>query len=512
MNQHTIRLTMLTLAAAFSGAAVAADPAVDGVLEDWVATPVLASDPAGDSIGPIDVTALRARSRGSHLFVQIDVANTLNLSSGAGTETTLRLIVGAGARTLTVDFRARTAYLDGNPANAVTWPAISFSALPTYAANRFEMELDLALINAGVGSNVTLAFQGADTLVAPAAFTMTDPGVTLVRRGLSRDACSTLRVVSLNTEQSGWIDAARKPQLQRLIDSVNADVYVFQEEYNSSAAQVQTAVNAADPMEDGGSWNIQKSGELAILSRHTLVPMQMGSGYFGAVVRHPAGDVLVMTTHLKCCGYSGSTEDATRISQATTGVQQFAAFRAGTGAAGLVPYKNAPALLVGDWNLVGAVTPLSMWLAAPSPAMTGTVIRHQIGDEGWTWASPGGTGFWPGVLDLAVYDASRMTLARALSLDTSELNAAELAALGLLATDSTATDHRLVVLDFLLGPNADLNRDGSVTTLDLTQLLTFFGQQAPGGSPAAIADLNADGAVNTADLTLMLAQFGRSCS
>lgn len=504
-NTHVWALASLALIA---GTLYAADPIVDGVLGEWEGIAPIATDPAGDSIGPLDVTALRALSRGSRLFVQIDVANTLNLSSGPGTDTTLRLVAATGGRTITVDFRQRTAYLDGNPANSVSWPVLSFSALPTFATNRFEMELDMGVIGAGVGSPVTLAFQGADILASPPVFTMTQPGVAAPRRSTARSHCVTLRVASLNTEFSGLIDMSRRDALVRLIDCADADVYTFQEEYNSTAAQVQTALHLADPLDDGSFWNVLKSGELTIASPHPLVQVTLGSGYYGAVVRRPEGDVLAITTHLKCCGYTGNTDDATRISQTTAAVAQFNAFRAGTHSAPLIPYRNVPAVLIGDWNLVGSRTPLTMWEASPGPAMTNAIMRQQIGDEGWTWASPSGTGFWPGVLDLGVYDAARIRLARAFSIGSLELTPPELTEMGLLINDSLATDHRLIVMDFTTAPDSDLNNDGVVTTADLTLLLSRFGQSVPSGTDA---DINGDGQVNTADLTLMLAQFGRTC-
>lgn len=52
---------------------------------------------------------------------------------------------------------------------------------------------------------------------------------------------------------------------------------------------------------------------------------------------------------------------------------------------------------------------------------------------------------------------------------------------------------------------ADVNRDGSVNTSDLTSLLGEFGDSvAPGGG----TDVNGDGTINTADLVVVLSGFG----
>lgn len=487
-------------------------PAVDGVLQDWSAVPVLATDPAGDSAGPIDLRSLRAQSRGTRLFIQFDVNTPLNLSSGPTGQTTLTMRVIRGARSITVDFRNRRAYLDGNSGTTVSWPSIGFSELPTTADTRFEMELDMAAIGAAVGESLQIVFAGADSFTAPAAFTLVDGAVIPGRRSAVRPDCATLRVVSFNTFFSGLADAQRRSSFIRLIDSVDADVYCFQEEYDTTLAQVQSAIAEADPLDDGATWSILKVGELEIASRFPLTGVTLGSAYQGAIVHQPGGvSTLVMNNHMKCCGYAGNSDDAQRVSQASAAVGNFNAFRAGNLGPALQPFRNVPAVLVGDWNLVGSTTPLDLWLASPGPSFTRAVVRHLIGDEGWTWSSPGGTGFWPGILDLGVYDASRMRLLQSFSLNSAELNTDELLALGLQGGDSLASDHLMLVLDFQVGKSADVNQDGAVNTLDLTQLLVSFGQAAPPDTAAAVSDINSDGTVNTADLVLLLASFGRTC-
>jgi len=493
-------------------ASAVAQPATDGLFDDWSAIPVLATDPLGDASGPLDVTALKAQSRGTRLFVQFDITSTVNLSSGPTSNTTLRLIVTRGARSITVDFRNRTAYLDGNTSNTVSWTALGYVAAPTTAANRFELEVETSLIGAQVGDTVQLNFSGADTLTSSAPLLLSGSPVVPQRRSAHRSPCATLRVASFNTFLSGFADGARFTQFVRLVDAADADVYCFQEEYNGTLAQAQAVINAADPLENGAVWTVVKSGELVIASPYPMITVSLGTAHLAVIVRQPNGqDTLVIDNHLKCCGYIGSSEDAQRISQASAAITSLNAFRAGTLSPALAPYKDIPAIHVGDWNHVGSSTPLDLWLASPGPAFSQAVVRHLIGLETWTWASPGGTGFWPGLLDVVAYDAARTRVVRSFSLDSAELTGSELLDLGLLAGDSAASDHRMVVVDLASGPNADLNADGGVNTSDLTAFLARFGQAAPPGSPAAEADFNGDGVVNTPDLTFFLGRFGTVC-
>lgn len=62
--------------------------------------------------------------------------------------------------------------------------------------------------------------------------------------------------------------------------------------------------------------------------------------------------------------------------------------------------------------------------------------------------------------------------------------------------------------DFAPSCPQDLNGDHAITTVDLAQLLSHFGQSVPIGT---LGDINADGVVNTVDLASLLSKFGTSC-
>lgn len=55
---------------------------------------------------------------------------------------------------------------------------------------------------------------------------------------------------------------------------------------------------------------------------------------------------------------------------------------------------------------------------------------------------------------------------------------------------------------------ADTNHDGVVDFIDLNNVLSYFGEPAPGGSAAAIGDANTDGVVDFLDLNGVLGYFG----
>ena len=96
-------------------------------------------------------------------------------------------------------------------------------------------------------------------------------------------------------------------------------MYVFQEESTregDSSAGLGDVLSSLIPGQH--SWNIHQVVGCAIATPLPLTPIPSDSErYASAVVTLPSGKrLLVVSVHLKCCGYAGSEEDHTRASQA----------------------------------------------------------------------------------------------------------------------------------------------------------------------------------------------------
>ncbi|MCE2967631.1 MAG: GC-type dockerin domain-anchored protein [Phycisphaerales bacterium] len=537
------------LATALTPAAARAQaPAIDGLLSDWASIPTIATDPAGDANGPIDLTAVRLTSAGTRLFAQLDLVTPLNLSSGPSTDPTLRMIISLAGRSLTIDFRGRRAFLDNDPSQVVTWPAIDFVAMPTTASTRFELRIDTAAIGATQGSTVRVAFDGADSLATPADFALAAPPAANTRRSVARPTCNVLRVASLNTSNNfttnvtGLNDLARQPAFRRLIDAVNADVYCFSEEYSSTAAQVRTLINSADPLDNATTFNVIKSGELVVASPFPMTRVTpFAAAHLAVIVSPPAAsgkpETLVITTHLKCCGFIGNSDDNTRISQSTLAAADFVAFRNATLSTTFAAKAGIPAILIGDMNLVGSTTPMDRWTAsAPAgPGLTNLPLRRIASDDAWTWKSASGLGFWPGALDASAVDTTRSIVVAAFSLDSSELTTSELQTLALQASDSDVSDHAMSIVDLAPAPcpcnaadiantDGDLpsTPDGALDNGDFTAFFSAFFLPAtnPLRTAADIANTDGqtiadgggpDGQVDNGDFSAFFAAFFSGC-
>jgi endonuclease/exonuclease/phosphatase family metal-dependent hydrolase len=263
---------------------------------------------------------------------------------------------------------------------------------------------------------------------------------------------TAVRVMTWNIERSAPV---KNPQpFRRVIQAVQPDVILFQEWETGSATDVLAwmtqwissenewhVIKAAGSLNDGGG--------VAVVSRYEIAPQLSspplgGQGgtpvrFVSAKVAAPFGDMLVGSTHLKCCGYKDSPEDQKRVSEAETINKAFL-------------FEGAPAyrVITGDMNLVGSMPPLERLAAGLD--LDGSALMPAsakvLGDATMvTWAKSGDT-FGPGRLDYVLYSDASLEAINSFILDTRKLSDEALARLGLEREDSSASDHMPVIVDF----------------------------------------------------------------
>jgi endonuclease/exonuclease/phosphatase family metal-dependent hydrolase len=108
-------------------------------------------------------------------------------------------------------------------------------------------------------------------------------------------------------------------------------------------------------------------------------------------------------------------------------------------------------LLAGDFNTVSSAVPLAV-ITNPYPpphiALVPVQARHLDGLENWTWDGRGSE-FPSGILDFSLYSPTVLEVAGAWVLSTEDLEARELAPLGLTAeTSRTLSDHLPIIVDY----------------------------------------------------------------
>ena len=457
-------MRVLPIAAALVAAPAFAAPVVlDGEFDDWQGREVAFEiiDPAGDASGKFDVLGLRGAAEGDTLYLELTLAEPLNLQSGPGDDGTLVLDVYlADGRTLSIDFRGRSAMFEGV---LVPWSAIRFEALPTYASARQEMRIDLGGIVTEFAGEATISVRGSDD-VAPATTSLApaeDRPTPTMRPDAKPAAGEGFRLANMNVLWDGLADDERGPGLARLLRFADADVVTLQEaiarnaqpnlgrgeEPDVDGASARTAATVASRL--GGEWNAVADGlGCAVVSRHPLQRVELRDPVRGAAAivdlngdGFDAGDPLVVSVHLKCCGYAGNDDDLRRAEQAIALARSLRRD----------DLDAHPLVVAGDYNLVGSSLPRDV-LTGPALSLR-EAIPLQLGDaSATTWRGLDPTeSFWPGRLDLILHNAG-LAPAQTFSIDTTELPPATLRALRLTPDASLASDHLLLVADFAFSP------------------------------------------------------------
>ena len=163
---------------------------------------------------------------------------------------------------------------------------------------------------------------------------------------------------------------------------------------------------------------------------------QRGLATAGAWVTLGQREVLFVPLDLQAAGYDGSAEDVLRELQAARLVEAISA----------VLGEEAPLIVGGDLNLVGARTPLDILRDGLGLE---AVEAYRLTDRSQaTWRSSGGGAFTPGRLDFVLPSVAHFEVSSSFIFDTAELADEQLRELGLTRTDSAeASNHLLTVAD-----------------------------------------------------------------
>ncbi|MCA9290011.1 MAG: endonuclease/exonuclease/phosphatase family protein [Phycisphaerales bacterium] len=496
---------MLALAASLAVTLSISDPMIriDGTFTDWDDVPV-AVDDAGDAPdGEVDLGTIRWHADGQAVYLQADIGRTLNVQRLAGM---LSLVVDADGDPETgltsdgltgVDFiidwsppsrrdaergmgtRLRVANARGFSDGTVY--ALDAVMAPTTAGPVFELRLrrDVALAGpvrpfAGAACRAKLIHHARNGTVTDETDIMSialpelappPPPVEATTSPLARSAPDVLRVVSWNVELGALTE--RPQAFLGVLRALDPDVILIQELRDSEGAdRLRSIVSAITP--DAGAWHVvigEGGGNLrsAIASRTALTvpasmrvvadPKRSGTDVrtAAASIMYAGRPVLLVSSHLKCCGQIGSREDETRIREASLIRDAVAALPAAL---------RRGVVIGGDLNLVGTAIPLERLVGGIDADGTDLEIAEPFQLDGVSSATWGrrGASFIAGRLDYLAYSDATMRVAGAFVFDAADLSPACLSSSGLAATATRdASDHLPVVLDlaWVSGPPND---------------------------------------------------------
>jgi endonuclease/exonuclease/phosphatase family metal-dependent hydrolase len=425
------------------------DMRIDGSFEDWKDVKMLASDPEGDAKGAFDVTGVYATSRGSILYLRFDTGSLVNLQNGLKSEGTLLVVIDLpDNQKVTIDTRGRCAFLNDDIKEQIYLGQLNYVVGPTYAQDEFEIQIDLGRFGINVGDSVHIQFDGSDQLEDSVIYTFTEDWETPKRRSHHRHLGTDVRIVSLNTYYEGLSDPERADALGRLLNSVDGEVYCFQEEWQSK--DPGETMKRLMPLEDGSQWYIHKihGHSNVIVSKYPLKALPSKNNHYAAACIELKGKRLyVISVHLSAMGYIGSKEDIFRIRQANAIMETIGHINRGeyndndlTSKPGIV--------IAGDFNLVGSRTPLDLMTDKKDDGLKDWLVPNLIGESVITWRGGLKETFAPGKLDYVIYSNKTLEPQNGFVIDSELLNQNELKQLKLENTDSKVSDHLLITVDF----------------------------------------------------------------
>lgn len=480
---HVALLLAILLGASRAVAAVA--PIVlDGDFGDWQGLLPVAADASGD--GPafgIDFGRVWVANDHRHLFlrfetgreVQGDEQQSMRLYLDTDLDASTGVSYDGIGADLVWDFGLRSGSFRGT---TVSHAQLGMLLAPTVSSTQFEIALRLdAEPVAGVplfpGPRVRWILRdlasggdrvpdtGAVTVEIEAASTI-DPSLPL-----ERAVPSHLRIANYNVLNDGlFAEGERQSAFTRLLGSVNADVWIFNEIWDHDAAATADRLEELLPAGGGRTWHaVKRDAGNVIVSRYPILESWVVlPGARLSAARLDLGsefdhDLLVIAAHFSCC-----TADVNRQEQADALI---AFVRDAQTPGGRIDLPHAtPIVAGGDFNLVGWKRQLDTLLTgdifdestfgpdhAPDWDGSGFDLAPSTHNEqrvGYTWRNDGSS-FLPGLLDFLFYTGSVVGLGNHYVLDTRTMRSSSLAANGLLATDTArASDHALRVTDLAL--------------------------------------------------------------
>lgn len=483
MNQ-TIFLQILIFSCLFVG--VNAQPAIvmDGQFDDWEEISFIENTMASSSV----IDGVGITNDDDFLYIRIQLKRELLLQSSNvqiwidgdnNTNTGLRIDSDFGA-----DLYYHLGEKQGNFSNTfVAQRNIDLVPLPTFSNNEFELRVRRSFFDGtfpATGGNYTPIVTNNSIKVA-----VTEGGLNslntngVVTRYTINDNATIpfspidpaktnddwIRIVAYNILRDSPFNQNNRPAFERMINNLDADIYCFNEFWESSASQVKALMDEIAPLGTNEGWYAIKEDEDNItVSRYPIIQslkINANGNATANILELPeqyGTNMLVINAHTICCEF-----EAERQAQ----IDAIMAFINEAKAPGgrTIIEENTPIVIAGDLNLVGQQQQLTTLLTGEIvntndfgegqiPDWDGTPLAdleafHTETPITYTWRSPFSS-FAPGRLDYIIYTDSQLKAEKAFVLEPQEIPNDKLAALNLFKTDGLFSDHLPVVADFSL--------------------------------------------------------------
>lgn len=470
------------------------DISIDEDFDDWDAISLSNNDGEDVSKG-IDLLNFKATNDEDNLYIYCEFANEINLVNNIFTQDLiLHFDLDNNASTgqqiqekygidLSVDFLAREAYYyAGANIKTLYFGDLGFLSAPTVSTFKIEIAIDLDAKVDGVklfsADSVAILFQDKNSgdrmpnigEVFNYVF-QSNENKDYTPIDLNKSADEFIRAITYNVLfNSGWAGADKLKNLKSISQSLDGDIYAFQESSGTSASEAVDYFNTWLPI-DNGTWYARKSGGLITVSKWPILDSWVINRQLATLIELPEAygtNFFVVNAHLSCCSNNNGRQDQ---------VDEFCSFLrdAKTKGGDIDLEENTPIVYLGDFNLVGYNQQVETIMngdiqntgkyGAPflpdwdSSALADAKPYQADAAKVYTWRSFGnGRIYPPGRLDYQFYTDSELALEKTFVLNTATMSTERLTKYDLNAEDTDLTaDHLPVVADYSIIDEATSN-------------------------------------------------------
>ncbi len=443
---------------------------MDGLFEDWQDVQFIEKD--ANPSNSIDLVELSASNDEAYLYLRIKVDREILFQ-----ESNLRIWIdadnnaGTGQRVRNIGselyyhFGQRWGQLSGQDVGHFDISLVSF---PTHSSDEFEVRIQRQGVLTASTIQIIVAGISLDDDALPTSGSLSytfdeGPFTAYTPISIAQEDPAYIRLMNYNILFDRPLEAAYRSQFERIVRAVNADIFCFNEFYDSSVSSVKALMDAVWPTQDPVGWYVSKvDGDNVTASRYPILQSidisDVGSMTASLIKLpdHYDTDLLVIVCHFSCCDQE--TERQLQVDAVAAFIEE-----AKNPGGRITVTENTPILITGDFNMVGlqqqrttlltgdiqntdrfGTAGMPDWDDTPLSDLTPYLTEQAVAT---TWINPFSS-FSPGRLDYMLYSDSRLEAKKSFVLKTDDMHIDTLAAYNLEVNDTDFSDHLPIVGDF----------------------------------------------------------------
>jgi exonuclease III len=334
---------------------------IDESYDDWNSISNKTPDPINDTNGLIDFKEMNIWNDSVYLYINFEINSEVNLQESSkillnididNNSNTGKSVNGIGAD-IVYDYGQRTGYYIRNGIyNNFSHVECSLLTLPTVTSGKFEQALKRKfnvgnyLVNLGNKIRVSLSYDSSGGDIIPNQsggylYQMNGDKLQVPVFSIKKKSVDHLRLMSLNVKQDGYF--TNEAPYKRIIKSISADIFCFQEIYDHSSSDVLLKIKNYF----GGNWFDAKVGtDIIVVSKYPILNYTAVGGNGAFLIDYKGKELLLINVHLYCC--DNDTGRQTEVDEIMSFIKKA---KSGTGTFPIK--KNTPIIITGDTNFVG---------------------------------------------------------------------------------------------------------------------------------------------------------------